>query len=120
MSDGAITLEPSALDALRELGGDAFLGDLIDAFLAEAPGQMEALRSSLQRGDADELRRTAHTLKSNGATFGGATFAEACRELEERTKSGDLAGAPELVDRVDVEYARFERALVALREEVTS
>jgi HPt (histidine-containing phosphotransfer) domain-containing protein len=120
LSDGPIQLEPSALDALREIGGDDFLGDLIDTFLAEAPSQMEAIRGSLQRGDVDELRRTAHTLKSNGATFGGQSFAEACRELEERAKSGDLSGAAELVDRVEAEYTRFEQALVALREEAPS
>jgi PAS domain S-box-containing protein len=113
--EGAAQLEASALESLRELGGDDFIGEVVGTFLANAPSLMASLRGALQRGDAGELRRTAHTLKSNGQTFGASRFAELCHELEERARSGELDGAGELADRIDHEYAALAEALVPLQ-----
>ena len=60
-------LDTSAVQSLRELGGDEFLAEVIDTFLGDAPALLATLRASLERGEAEVLRRTAHTLKSNGA-----------------------------------------------------
>jgi HPt (histidine-containing phosphotransfer) domain-containing protein len=94
-------LDPAALDELRELGGDDFVADLVATFLADAPPLLAALHGS----EVDEVRRAAHTLKSNGATFGATCLSELCRELEEQAKAGDLTGASALADRIDEEYA---------------
>ena len=61
------------------------------------------------------LRRTAHTLKSNGQTFGAARFTELCRELEDRAKSDELDGTADLIDRIEREYGALEKTLAALR-----
>jgi CheY-like chemotaxis protein len=113
--DAGVTLAAAALEKLRELGGDDFLGELIDTFLADAPSLLATLRRALEQDEADEARRAAHTLKSNGATFGAEDFSELCRELEARAKDGRLEGAEQLVDRIDGEYARLQEALAALR-----
>src|SRR3954454_13402015 len=99
-SDANPRLDPAALEGLREMGGDEFVTDLVETFLADAPPLLAALRGT----DVDEVRRAAHTLKSNGATFGATPFAELCRELEELAKTGDLAGAAELAGRIEAEY----------------
>ena len=112
-----VSLDDAALGSLRELGGDDFLGEVIDAFVADAPGLIATLRSALGDGNAEELRRAAHTLKSNGATLGAAGFAELCRDLEQRARAGELDGASELVDRIEEEYAPLEQALSAVRSE---
>jgi HPt (histidine-containing phosphotransfer) domain-containing protein len=114
---GYVSLDDDALRNLRDLGGDEFLGEVIDAFRADAPGLIATLRSSLDEQNAEELRRAAHTLKSNGATLGAGEFAELCRTLEHRAKEGELDGASELVDRIDQEYRPLEEALSALVSE---
>jgi HPt (histidine-containing phosphotransfer) domain-containing protein len=110
-----MSLDDDALQNLRDLGGDDFLAEVIDAFLADAPTLLATLRSSLEEGNSEELRRAAHTLKSNGATLGAEGFAELCRTLEQRAKAGELDGAVELVDRIEAEYRPLEEALAALR-----
>jgi HPt (histidine-containing phosphotransfer) domain-containing protein len=60
-SEGDAILDPAALDGLREIGGDEFLADLVATFLADAPPMLAALRGA----NAEEVRRAAHTLKSN-------------------------------------------------------
>jgi len=114
---GYVSLDDGALTNLRDLGGDEFLDEVIDAFLADAPGLLATLRQSLEEQRPEELRRAAHTLKSNGATLGAEQFAELCRTLEQRAKAGELEGASELVDGIEQEYRPLEEALSALRSE---
>jgi PAS domain S-box-containing protein len=112
-----VSLDDGALKNLRDLGGDDFLGEVIDAFLADAPELMATLRRSLDEQSAEELRRAAHTLKSNGATLGAEQFAERCRALEQHAKAGELEGASQVVDRIEQEYQPLAHALSALRSE---
>jgi HPt (histidine-containing phosphotransfer) domain-containing protein len=92
----------------------AFVRELISTFLKDAPGLVGSLRSSLEQHDLEELRRAAHTLKSNGTTFGANTLAVLSEELERSAQTGALSDAAELVSRTEKEYARVEGALEAL------
>jgi PAS domain S-box-containing protein len=114
------SLDPSAIESLRELGGEDFVVEVIDAFLSDAPALVATLRTTHERADTAELRRTAHTLKSNGQTFGAGRFSDLCRELEDRAKSEELNGSAELLDRIEREYAALEATLAALRSTLSS
>ena len=113
--EGAASLDPGALETLKEIGGDDFVDDLIDVFIADSPDLVTTLRQSIEEGDAPALRRTAHTLKSNGATFGASAFSELCRDLEECARSGRLDGAAVLAERVETELGRLHTTLATLR-----
>ena len=110
-------LDRAALAELRAMTGDdpAFLGELIDTYVADTPQQLATIRHALDTGDAEAVRRAAHSLKSNSATFGAATLAGLGAQLEARGKDGELAGIEELVTRADAEYDRVRRALRALQ-----
>jgi PAS domain S-box-containing protein len=110
----SVGLDVTALESLRKLG-DGFLVEVIDTFLGDLPALVAALRASQAGGEADVLRRTAHTLKSNGQTFGATSFSELCRELEARAKNGQLEGTAELVERIERECRAFEQTLADLR-----
>jgi CheY-like chemotaxis protein len=116
----AANLDASAVESLRDLGGEEFVAEVIDTFLSDAPALMETLRTTYEQGQTEGLRRAAHTLKSNGQTFGAGRFSKLCRELEERARSGELDGAAELVDRIEREYAALEQTLAALRATAAS
>jgi CheY-like chemotaxis protein/HPt (histidine-containing phosphotransfer) domain-containing protein len=111
-------LHPPALERLLEIIGDDpdLLRALIDTFLRDVPRLIDDARRGLQQGQADEVRRAAHTLKSNGATFGATTFSELGRELESLARSGALEGAAELIERLEAEYESVRTALEAVRE----
>ena len=93
---------------------------MVDVFLADAPALIGSLRSSLERQDTEELRRAAHTLKSNGSTLGAAAFAELCRTVEQRAKDGRLDGVSKLVDGIEHEYRTVREALATVRSEPVS
>jgi PAS domain S-box-containing protein len=113
-------LDHAALGALAESlgGGDEgreAVGELVDSFLEDADAQMATLHGAVERGDAELAGRTAHTLKSNGATFGAQSFEGLCRKIEAAARKGELEDAPELLARVDGDWTRVREALVAAR-----
>jgi CheY-like chemotaxis protein len=113
-------LDPEALEQLCARAGDrAFVVELVDTFVRDAPRLLETLRGALADAEAQRLRRAAHTLKSNGRLFGAARLAALCQELEAMARAGSLAGAVELVARIDAEYARVADALQAAGREMT-
>ena len=109
-----VSFDADAHATLRELGGDDFLVEVVDAFVADAPGLVATLHRALDQGDAEKLRRAAHTLKSNGATLGAERFSELCRELEQTAKGGRLENASELVQRIERELGALQNALTEL------
>jgi CheY-like chemotaxis protein/HPt (histidine-containing phosphotransfer) domain-containing protein len=111
-------LHPPALEHLMQTIGDdrGLLAALIDTFLDDVPRLVDGARQGLQQGQADEVRRAAHTLKSNGATFGAMRFSELSRELEVLARSGTLEGTTDLLVRIEGEYESVRIALEAVRE----
>ena len=118
--EGEMSLEAAALQSLRDLGGAEFIAEVVDVFLADAPALITSLRSSLERQDTEELRRTAHTLKSNGLTLGASAFAAFCRTIEQDAKDGRLDGVPQLIDRIEQEYRTLQAVLARLGSERVS
>jgi HPt (histidine-containing phosphotransfer) domain-containing protein len=69
------------------------LQEVVEAFLEECPGLMEQTRAAVAAGDANMLRRAAHTLKSVMRTLGLETPAQLAAELEEMGRSANLVSA---------------------------
>ncbi len=113
-----MVIDRKVFDALCEsVGGDVeFIDDLLQTYHADAEGQIEAMQAALTAGDAETLRRAAHSLKSNSAGVGALTLAARCRELEMAAKAGELAGARERIDEIRVSYASARDALNALTQ----
>jgi HPt (histidine-containing phosphotransfer) domain-containing protein len=117
-------VDDAAMDGLASsLGGGeqgwAYVHELVDTFLEDAPTQLATLRSAVEQADLEEARRAAHTLKSNGATFGAHSFSAACGELEWLSKEGALDAAPELLEQAEVEWERVRDALHAVGQRGT-
>ena len=112
-------LDPKALDNLREVvGGDPeFLAELVDTFLDDVPSLLADLRQGLAAGDAAEVRRHAHSLKSNGAEFGATELSQRCGQLEVMAKEGRLVGAASLLTQIEGLYQEVETALRALAQQ---
>jgi HPt (histidine-containing phosphotransfer) domain-containing protein len=105
-------VDRDTLAALSQATGDdpAFLAELINTYLAEAPSLLAAMRHATATGDSAGLRREAHTLKSSSAALGAGRLADLCRRLEHGN------GPPEtLIAQAEHEYQRVRRSLEATR-----
>ncbi len=85
----------AVVDGDREL-----LNEVVSAFVIEGPALAEEIRQALAAGDANRLRRGAHTLRGALRTLGIESTAELANELEEIGRSGDLTRAAALVVRL--------------------
>jgi HPt (histidine-containing phosphotransfer) domain-containing protein len=75
------------------------------------------MRRALGAGDVDALRRAAHSLKSNAASFGATPLSTQARDLETLARSGGLDGAAPRVERLAEECERVARALREVERE---
>ncbi len=113
-------LDAASLDKLRELsGGDTgLLVQLIQIYLEDAPKLLADMGQAVESGDAELLRRAAHSLKSNSAEFGASELSALARSIEEMGKAGALEGASEWVSKAQQAYAQVEAALLAVQRDL--
>ena len=107
-------LNPRALEAIRSLpgpNGAAVVEKVIRAFLADGPVRMAQLRSAIEAGSAEGLRKAAHGLKSSSANVGAEALAAACRDLEAIGRAGTTEGAASLLAKAREEMGRVIAAL---------
>jgi CheY-like chemotaxis protein/HPt (histidine-containing phosphotransfer) domain-containing protein len=110
-------LDPTALANLREVvGDDAFMVELIETFLTDAPKLIKDMETAVAQNDAALLRLSAHSLKSNSADFGAKDLHKLCVRLEGLGKEGEMVGTADLVNQARAEYNKVEQALQALAQ----
>jgi HPt (histidine-containing phosphotransfer) domain-containing protein len=114
-------LDPRALERLRAgLGkqADRMLPGLIDKFYLDAERLLGQAREALQQGQAGDLHRAAHSLKSTSATFGAMALSSAARDLEVAAREGRLERAGDQIAQAEAEFTRAKAALEAMRNEL--
>ena len=103
-------IDLDTFNSLKETTGADFIGELIDAFLDEAPTLLAQLHSALAGQDTETFRRAAHSLKSNAATFGATELTALSRELEGLGRDKNL----EIGNRLQVLEAEFRQVVKEL------
>jgi HPt (histidine-containing phosphotransfer) domain-containing protein len=101
---------------LKATTGAEFAVELVDTFLAEAPGMLAELRRAHADGNADRFRRAAHSLKSNANTFGAVRLAARAREFELNGLGAEPPRDDDKLSMLEDEFARVAAALKALRD----
>jgi HPt (histidine-containing phosphotransfer) domain-containing protein len=81
-------------DVMNRLGGDRQLfSDVVGLFLEDCPIGVAAIRSAIDRRDAEALTRAAHALKGAAATFSAAGLVAAADTLERLGRESRLDAA---------------------------
>ena len=112
----ATMLDRAALDNIRALDDDgAVLDEVLQMFLDEAPQQLLAIQQAHAAGDAAEMGRVAHALKSSSLNVGAKSLGELCRRLERLGKDSELAASTDLVGAV---AAMLDKVSPLLRAEM--
>jgi PAS domain S-box-containing protein len=88
---------------MREAGVEEVVGVTLDVYLTEAPQLFSGLEGAVEKGEAEEVRRAAHSLKSASGNIRAKRLAELLQRMEDHGGGGE------------VEQARI--AMAALRDE---
>lgn len=104
---------PLDIERLQEFSDNdpATLKELITLYLTQTTEQLGKLREAVERGNAPEVSRIAHSCVGSSSTCGMNHIVTPLRELEVRGRAGDLAGAALFCDQASVELERLRQHL---------
>ena len=109
----AEVLDRQTLDELARVLKSERLAGMINLYLAESAKLMEKLRHAAGAGDALEMARSAHSLKSCSANVGAAILSRYCAELEASARRADAEEASKILSKLETEHSCVQTALTA-------
>jgi signal transduction histidine kinase/DNA-binding response OmpR family regulator len=98
--------------------GPTIFDKLLDEFIIDAEDLLEQADRALAAGNQADLRRAAHTLKSNGATFGAMQVSSSAKEMEMAVKDGHLENVAMMIENLRIELAEASTALAEARKHI--
>ena len=106
---------PVDMDRMRELtdGNLDNLRELVDMYFKQTLKQFGQMREAIRDGNADQVRRVAHSCAGASATLGMNLLVPKLRELEKLGASGSLTGAGPICDNAARELERVRDYLKA-------
>jgi HPt (histidine-containing phosphotransfer) domain-containing protein len=113
MASASNHLDVNALNELKEVMGDEF-SLLIETFLNDSVTRVETIQQALATGEADQIRRAAHSFKGSASNMGAIHLAAKCRDLEEMGKDGQLGGAEALFEEIKAEFEQVKVAMASV------
>ncbi|MGZ7023683.1 MAG: Hpt domain-containing protein, partial [Ilumatobacteraceae bacterium] len=84
---------------------------LVETFINDGFARLEALNRGIEAADGALVARICHSLKGSSANLGAASLARLCAELEVSASNNELAGAVDLLRRLEAEFDRVRPAL---------
>jgi len=100
---------------LEELGGPAFVAEMIDLFLESTPPRLQAARAGLAAGDLAAVELAAHSTKSAAANLGADELQELAARIEQLAAAGQASPLQPLVGLLADAFTRIAARLVRLR-----
>ncbi|MGE5461802.1 MAG: Hpt domain-containing protein [Syntrophothermus sp.] len=104
-------IDKATFEELKQMSGEDFINELIDAFLEDGPNMLNNLQTALDAKDVESFRRNAHSLKTNANTFGATELGALARELEYMARENNL----EVGNRLEVINGSFTKAADELK-----
>ena len=92
-------------------GNPENLRELTDLYLRQTSGQIEQLKTAIDAGAADDVRRLAHSCAGASATCGMSVIVSFLRELERQGHENKLTTASQLYAQVAAEFQRIREFL---------
>ena len=83
-------INKATFEELKQISGEDFINELINAFLDDAPNMIQNMRTALEAKDVESFRRNAHSMKSNANTFGAMELGALAKELEFMARENNL------------------------------
>lgn len=94
-------------------GNMKLLARVRDAFAAQSPKLLAAIREAIAENDADTLYRSAHTLKGAISNFGDGEALSAIIDIERAGKAAEFKVAETLLPRLEAAVRELERRMSA-------
>jgi len=104
-------IDQATFEELKQMSGEDFINELIDAFLEDGPNMLNNMEIALESKDVETFRRNAHSLKTNANTFGALELGVQAKELEYMARENNL----DIGDRLEKLNQAFSIAAAELK-----
>lgn len=104
-------IDRATFEELKQMSGEDFISELIDAFLEDGPKMLNNMQTALAANDVESFRRNAHSLKTNASTFGVTELGALAKELEYMARQNNL----DIGNRLEILNESFSVAAAELR-----
>lgn len=105
-------IDRATFEELKQMSGEDFINELIDAFLEDGPNMLNNMQIAMDAKDVESFRRNAHSLKSNANTFGATQLGVQAKELEYMARENNL----DVGDKLEKLNQAFSVAAAELKE----
>jgi CheY-like chemotaxis protein len=116
----AEVIDRQVLDELGKVLKPERLASMINLYLTESPKLVEKLKHAAGSGDAPEMARSAHSLKSCSANVGATMLSRYCEQMEASARRADTEDARKLLGKLETEHSCVQTALTAEFELLTA
>jgi CheY-like chemotaxis protein len=119
-TEDALGYDRSAIDRFLSVAGPAGASMVLGAMIDSAPGMLDGLQRAVSSADRKEIRRYAHSLKTNARTVGANAIARQFQELEQLGGNAPLDGAAASTAAASAAYRQLIEAMRRLREQLNA
>ncbi|WP_297812117.1 ATP-binding protein [uncultured Methylophaga sp.] len=108
-------IDDTVLEDIRQMSGDqasSLIGNIVELYLQKSPDLIADIHQGARQGDAEQLFRAAHALKSSSANIGAVRVSEVARQLEKLGRENLLE---HVHPHLDVLREQYEQATVMLK-----
>ena len=117
MTDSQI-LDPSALDRLKEWGGEKLVAQMVRLFLKNSGTRMDQIRNGIADEDPQESEWGAHSLKSSAANIGAEGLRTLATQVESASLDKDMERLRELLPEIEASYSTVMAELRVMEKEM--
>ena len=107
----AAVVDEDIFAALRKLGGQDFLVEVIETFRKDAWLIIERLKRAAEAGDLRDFRELMHSLRSGAVNVGGVKLCQALTSLRDISARELSVNGAAHVEKLKAELARLDAAL---------
>jgi PAS domain S-box-containing protein len=97
---------------MNRLGGSENLFKVVvNAFLDDAPKQLERLKQSIEKGDIESAERQSHTIKGAAMNVGGDALYAVAAEMEIKGREKNLEAVSSAFGSLELEFEKLRKEL---------
>jgi len=112
----APTIDPQALDRLREWGGDPLVAQMIRLFIKNAGLRVEQIRTGVRDELIREAEMGAHSLKSSAANLGAERVRNLAAEIERAAANDEPGPVAALLPELEIAFANAMAELESIEK----
>jgi len=113
-------MQTEAIERLRQLGGDEFVGQMIDLFLDYAETKIADAHKAGVAGDLPGVAKAVHPIKSSAGNIGASQVQELATRLEQLAKQPPGDELNRLLGELETAFAEIKPALEAEKKKLVT